>query len=170
MAHNAATLGRMRRAWRNYRRTGSNQALRVYLISRAKLGIWDRRYCAYYSVDSNVSSSCKRFIVRGYAAGLVPTSTTGGQHAPGSFHKQKDAAGRGRAVDLGLRHEHVGTAEGLRRMERFQRSEFRRFARSGAIELIGPIAGLTVLRGISTSLAEGSALETQHDNHVHGAF
>jgi hypothetical protein len=54
-----------------------------------------------------MDAPCKRFIVRGYAAGLVPTSTTGGQHASGSFHKQKDAAGRGRAVDLGLRDEHV---------------------------------------------------------------
>jgi hypothetical protein len=166
----AATLGRMRRAWRKYRRTGSNQAFRVYLIARAKLGIWDRRYCAYYGVDPNVSPACKRFIVRGYAAGLVPTSTTGGAHSSGSYHYQRDGAGRGRGVDLGLRREHIGTPEGLRRMEAFQRAEFARFPKSGALELIGPLAGLTVLRGTSSQLAEGSALETQHDNHVHGAF
>lgn len=167
---NTATLGRMHRAWRKYRRTRSNQALRVYLVARAKLGIWDPRYCAYYGVDPRVSPPCKRFIVRGYAAGLVPTSTTGDQHAPGSFHKQRDGAGRGRAVDLGLRREHINTPKGLRRMEAFQRSEFARFPKSGAIELIGPLAAMTVLRGTSTQLAEGSALETQHDNHVHGAF
>jgi hypothetical protein len=71
---------------------------------------------------------------------------------------------------MGLRTEHIGTVKGQHRMEAFQRAEFERFAKSGAIELIGPINELTVLRGHSTRLAQGSALETQHDNHVHGAF
>ena len=54
-------------------------------------------------------------------------------------------------------------------MVRFQTAEFKRFQRRGVVELIGPDESITVLRGGSTRLADGSALETAHDNHVHVA-
>jgi hypothetical protein len=94
----------------------------------------------------------------------VPTSTTNGVQAPGSFHF------RHRAADIGFGTHLVGTSEGLRRMERFQRAEFTRRARTHPVELIGPINGQVVLGGVATALVEGQALEEQHDNYVHGAF
>jgi hypothetical protein len=55
-------------------------------------------------------------------------------------------------------------------MERFQRAEFGRRAKTHAVELIGPINDQIVLAGGVSPLPEGAALEDQHDNHVHGAF
>jgi len=55
-------------------------------------------------------------------------------------------------------------------MARFQRSEFKRRARTHPVELIGPVNGQVVLSGVATVLLEGQPLEEQHDNHVHGAF
>jgi hypothetical protein len=154
-----------RRSYRYWRRRyaseKTNRALRLYLIAKAKLGRWDARYCAYNGVDPNVRDAVKRFLTRGYAAGLVPTSTTGGRHAPGSLHYER------RAGDVGLRREEIGTPRGLRRMERFQRDEFRR---GGHTELLGPINDLCVLRAHLSPLEEGTALEDQHDNHVHGGY
>lgn len=157
---------RMRRARRKFLATHANSALLVYLISKARLGRWDERYCMHFGVDPNVHAPVRKFITRGYAHGLVPTSTTGGQHAPGSYHFQH------RAADMGAR---LGTsaATGLKRKQRFQASEFRRFKRGTrvrAIELLGPINNQCVLKGQPTTLGEGTPLETMHDTHVHGAF
>jgi lysozyme len=157
-------LARMRRARRVFLATGSNDALRVMLVCKARLGLYDERYHLFFGPPTNVTGDVKRFITRAYARGLVPTSTTNGDHAPGSFHFQN------RAADIGLRTDLVGTTKGLRRMERFQRAEFRRRGKTNPIELIGPINGQVVLSGVATSLQEGQALENQHDNHVHGAF
>ncbi len=55
-------------------------------------------------------------------------------------------------------------------MHRFQAAEFRRRRRTRVVELIGPNTRRTVLRGQVARLSEGSPLEQQHDNHVHGAF
>jgi hypothetical protein len=131
---------------------------------KAKAGRWDSRYLRYYNVPSISNPSCRAFIMRGFAAGLVVTATTNGTHAPGSFHYRK------RAVDLGLRGPEVGTARGRRKMEKFQRSEFSKRGRYHHTELIGPINNRIILRGRATILAEGAALENAHDNHVHGAF
>ena len=153
----------MRRARRRFRRTGSNRALRVYLVSKARLGRWDDRYCAYWGVSTAVTRRVRRFITRGFAVGLVPTST----FRPGdfgSYHAQR------RAADMGLRRELIGTARGLRRLRRFQAAEFRRRGRTRPIELIGPDNRRTILRGRVAPLTEGTPLEQQHDNHVHGAF
>jgi hypothetical protein len=138
-------------------------ALRVYLISKARLGRWDDRYCAYWGVPTGVTGAVRRFITRGYAAGLVPTSTFRPGDT-GSYHSQR------RAADLGLRRGLIGTVRGLRRMRRFQAAEFRRRSRTKVLELIGPDNRRTVLRGQVAPLPEGSSLEQQHDNHVHGAF
>jgi len=135
----------------------------VYLISKARLGRWDDRYCAYWGVPTGVTRAVRRFITRGFAAGLVPTSTFRPSDS-GSYHSQR------RAADMGLRRELIGTVRGLRRMRRFQAAEFRRRRRTKVVELIGPNNRRTVLRGQVARLPEGSPLEQQHDNHVHGAF
>lgn len=161
------------RAFRKLRRrvraaAGSARAtlLRRYLKAKAARGAWDVRYFAYNSVDPNVTPRLKRAAIRAYADGLVPTSSTGGVHAPGSWHGQRDEHGRGRAVDFGVRRELIGTAEGRERLVRFQ---LREHARGGRFwqEVIGPDNSAVILRGAEADLAEGSALETQHDNHVH---
>jgi GH25 family lysozyme M1 (1,4-beta-N-acetylmuramidase) len=157
-------IARMRRARRVFEATGSNQALRTMLICKARLGRWDPRYLMIFGPPGNVTRDVKRFITRGYAMGLVPTSTTNGLHSEESFHFQ------GRAADMGLRTDLIGTQKGLRRMERFQRAEFKRRHKTRAVELIGPVNNLVVLGGVVKPLPEGSQLENQHDNHVHGAF
>lgn len=142
--------------------------LRRYLREKARRGEYDRRYFDFFGVDANVTPKLKQAVTRAYAIGLVPTSSTGGQHAPNSFHKQKDANGRGRAVDLGNR---TFTPPIIRqkRMLEFQRGEFNRALanRPDWVEVIGPDNNMIILRHGRSPLAEGSALETQHDNHVH---
>jgi hypothetical protein len=155
---------RLRRARARYIRSGSDAALVSYLRLKARSGRWDKRYLRYYGVDGNVTSAVKRFIMRAYAAGLVPTSTRGGRHAPGSYHYS------GRAADIGLRRGEVGTARGLRKMVVFQRSEYKREGKYNHQELIGPDNARNVLRGSRTPVSEGTSLEQAHDNHVHGAF
>lgn len=103
----------------------------------------------------NIKWRVKRAIVRGANHGLYVTSTTGGRHAPNSYHYQ------GRAVDMGGSWDN---------MARFQRSELKRFRRWRRIkELIGPDNKAIVLRGRETDLVEGTPLEQAHDNHVHWA-
>jgi hypothetical protein len=101
----------------------------------------------------NVSWRIKRVIVRGVNHGLYTTSTTGGQHAAGSYHYS------GRAVDM------AGTRE---EMVRFQRGELQRHRRwRRHREIIGPDNEAILLRGSEADLQEGTALESMHDTHVH---
>jgi len=155
---------RAARARSRYLKHPTDRGLRYYLTLKAKLGKWDDRYCRYYSVPTGVNAATKRFIMRGFASGLVVTATTNGVHAPGSYH------GKHQAADMGLRSGEVGTVTGLKKMERFQRAEYSRRGKTQPLELLGPINAMCVLRGSPTVLGEGSTLETQHDNHVHGAF
>lgn len=164
---------RVSAARRRYRANRTNANLRRYLTLKARLRRWDDRYCAYYGVSPRVNVGCRRAIMRGYVAGLVPSSTTGGSHSAHSYHKTRNAKGEGQAVDLGLRHELVGTAKGVARLVRFQRAELARWRRGRGylpVELLGPDNLAAVLKGRETDLAEGSPLETQHDNHVHEAY
>jgi lysozyme len=158
---------RMRRARSKYLDTRLNSALRIYLISKARLGLWDDRYLLYWGVNGNVNDRVKRFWTRAYAAGLVPTSGRRSPRFPGdnSHHI------RGSAGDVGLRRELIGTAKGVARMIRFQAAELKRARRTKAVELelIGPNNWDTILGGRETDLAEGTALEQQHDTHVHYA-
>lgn len=154
---------RYRKARKRYIRNPSNENLRWFLILKGKRGRWDKRMHDYTGVASNVTPAVKKFIARGYGAGLVPTSTTGGQHADGSYH------GQNRAADLGLRGPEIGTAKGIRKMTRFQRREFKR-RNSLYMELIGPDNNATILRSWTSPLAEGNTLENAHDDHVHGAI
>jgi hypothetical protein len=114
----------------------------------------------------NISWRMKRVVVRGVNAGLKVTSTTGGTHAPGSYHYQ------GRAVDFG--HVRPGTAEARRELVKFQKSELSRFRRRLSPvrhkEILGPDNQAIVLRGYETDLSEGTGLEQAHDNHVHVAI
>jgi len=155
---------RTARARARYLASPSDRGLRYYLTLKAQLGRWDARYCRYYGVPIDVNAATRRFVTRGFAAGLVVTATTNGGHAPGSYHYRRQAA------DLGLRSEEVGTAKGRRKLEAFQRAEYAARAANRPLELLGPLNAQCVLRGSPTVLAEGAALEQQHDDHVHGAF
>lgn len=176
------TLGeRLTVARKRYTRNPSRVLLRRYLILKAQKAVrrgnlasgWDPRMCSYYGVSANVNDACKRAIVRGYARGLVPTSTTRPVGAS-SYHSQRNAQGEGMAVDLGVVEYEVGpTAAGRRRMVEHQRAEHRLYARGELdrmVELIGPDNHAIVLRDRQTDLGEGTPLETQHDNHVHEAY
>ena len=152
-------------ARKRYTRSHSSRALLSYLRLKAKAGKWDKRFVRYFNVPEPRNGHVKRFIMRGFAAGLVATATTNGKHAPGSLHYG------GRAADLGLRSNEIGTARGRRKMEKFQAAEFARARRVGGYtELIGPINNKIILQGRATTLAEHTALEDAHDNHVHGGF
>src|SRR4051794_28714118 len=131
--------------------TVKSQSLRAYLTAKAKAGRFDSRMCQYYGVSSHVNLACRKAICRGYAAGLVPTSTRGGHHANHSYHDD------GRAVDLGLRRELVGTKKGSARLRIFQRKEYWRMRqrRIRPLELLGPSNSLAVLNGRRTHLSEG---------------
>jgi hypothetical protein len=107
--------------------------------------------------SGDVSLAVKRVIVRAVNRGLVVTSTRRLPRFPGdqSFHLQ------GRAVD-------VADKDGRRApMVDFQRFLVRRFGCSAFLELIGPDNSLNCKNGRRMTLDEGSALEDQHDNHVH---
>jgi hypothetical protein len=151
----------MRRARRSYLQTRSERALRVYLISKARLGRWDDRYLLHFGVNGDVNRDIERFFTRAFAAGLVPTS--GRRNDPRSHHHD------GNAGDVGLRREIIGTAEGAARLRRFHAAEYNRRGRTNPIELIGPINDRQVLGGVDAALPEGAPLENQHDNHVHFA-
>jgi hypothetical protein len=152
----------------------TNAKLKAFLTLKARLGRFDKRMCMHFAVDPNVNAGCRAAICRAYAAGLVPTSTTGGKHAPGSFHKRKNAQGEGEAVDFGVRSDLVGTAKAAQMLADFQLKEHQRFhnhkLQHDLVELIGPTNTLIVLADAETDLAEGTALENQHDNHVHEAY
>lgn len=141
-----------------------NRTLAVRLRAKARLGRWDARYCAYFHVPVPSNPRVRAFITRGYAAGLVPTATTNGRHAAHSLHYLR------RAADMGLRGPEVGTARGLRKMARFQKSEFRKRAKYHHTELIGPTNARCILGGRVSPLREHTTLEDAHDNHVHGGF
>lgn len=172
-----AHIRRMRRAWRKWKRTRDEDALRVYLVERARAGIWDPRYCISLRRISGLGGPVpvppdgerrlRQAITRGVAAGLVPTSTKRAPRFPGdrSYHIEWDA------VDLGVRKSLIATGEGRRRMVAFQTAEHERSERVGGYEeLIGPVNTLCILRGMQVDLVEGTPLEEQHDTHVHLAF
>src|SRR3954469_14832936 len=142
-----------------------NRVLRMFLIAKGRSGRYDSRMLGYFGVPPVANQQVKSFFARAYGAGLVPTATTNGKHATHSLHYL------GRAGDVGLRSDEIGTPKGLRKMQRFQDSEFKRASRfCGYAELIGPINNEVILRGQATSLPEGSDTENAHDNHVHGGF
>lgn len=126
------------------------------LRAKAKLGRWDPKMLNGHS--GNVTPATRRFIRRGVAAGLVCTSTTGGTHAPGSFHYYRP----GRAADMAA----ALTRRGKARMRRFYRREYRREKRDKGVqylELFGP--GQHYVKN-------GQRLPGQfpgHTDHVHGA-
>ena len=68
----------------------------------------------------------------------------------------------------------MGTAKAAQMLADFQLKEHQRFhnhkLQHDLVELIGPTNTLIVLADAETDLAEGTALENQHDNHVHEAY
>jgi hypothetical protein len=108
---------------------------------------------------ANVTDLIKEVIVAANKAGLFVTSTTGGGHASTSHHfPQNNADGLGHAVDL------AGT---LNEMVAFQKKAAKQFPH--ALELFGPANSPWIKNGQVISGVEGTALENQHDNHVHMA-
>jgi hypothetical protein len=170
-----ALKDRIAAARRAYRAKPTNTRLRALLWLKAKAQRYDPRMCLHYGVDPKVNEGCRRAICRAYAAGLVPTSTTGGAHATGSWHFRKSPSNEGCGVDIGVRREDgPGTERAMRRLEAFQLREIARF-RLGKmpgdlVELIGPANLHVVLKDQEADLVEGSDLEQAHDNHVHLAF
>lgn len=129
--------------------------LRAYLRAKARAGRWDSRMLNRH--NGKVTAAVRREIMRGVAAGLVVTSTTGGTHSPTSFHYT------GRAVDLGHRKPGTRTARGtLVRYQRACASHPERYA-----ELFGPDDRACVKNRQRMRLPHGSALERGHENHVH---
>jgi hypothetical protein len=129
----------------------------------------------YYKVDPHVNKRCRDAIVRAYAEGLVPTSTRRYPVGAGSNHNARNAKGEGLAIDVGLIESHIGTKYGLEKMRAFQRKEFWRHTEKPGvygdiIELIGPTNNQIILGGRKTTLKEGTALEDQHDDHVHESY
>ena len=153
----------------------SRGLLRMRMIRKARRGKYDRRMFAYWGVDWRVNRGCRGAVRRGMAGLLVPTSSRRWPVCTScSYHQRRNRRDRGKAVDLGNIAQHVGpTAEGRRRLVRYQKAEFaawRRGDRPHMIELIGPDNHAIVLGGRHVPLGEGGPLETQHDNHVHQAF
>ena len=98
-------------------------------------------------------------IVAAHRHGLIVTSTTGGTHAPGSFHYQ------GRAVDFGVAGNPY-SADAQRRFVAFQHQLARHPA--GLAELIGPDVARNVKYG--RFVRYPAATEQAHKNHVHCAI
>jgi len=108
-----------------------------------------------------VTPQVRREIMRGVAAGLIVTSTTGGKHAATSYHKYEP----GRAVDLG--HRRPGTTAARVALVRHQRACALHPERY--VELFGPSSRDCVKNHQHIALTEESGLENQHDNHLHVA-
>lgn len=106
----------------------------------------------------NVTQEVRAVIVLANHAGLYVTATTNGGHAPTSYHYS------GRAVDVAA----PMNAQGIARMVKFQRAMANNPGRF--VELFGPDNGACVKNGVRITLGEGTALENQHDNHVHLAL
>lgn len=121
---------------------------------------WDRRFL---NGRPDVSSKLYPLIMEAVARGLEVTSTTGGVHAPTSFHYQ------GRAVDIGVRPGLVGSRLAHWRLVRFQRHVHNAHGRRLS-ELFGPSNRANRKWGKALTLPEGSGLEQLHDNHVHIAI
>jgi lysozyme len=128
----------------------------------------------------NVTRRVRATIRRAHEAGLVATATTDpppntpGAHAAGSWHyPMKGRNANGCAVDVGFSAhdiEHLSADVRRLRLVRFQILEYRRAKRFKFRtwqEIIGPNDEYVVLGGKRADLARGSALERQHENHVH---
>lgn len=164
---------RLQRARRRYLQNPTRPLLRSYLIVKARRGHFDPRMCTLHGVSPDVNVGCRRYIARGYAALLVPTSTLRFPVGAGSWHNARTDKGEGQAADLGVVPSLVGTRTHVRRLAKFQRAEFaawKRGERPRMLELIGPDNDAVVLRSHDSELVEGTPLERQHDNHDHAAF
>jgi hypothetical protein len=151
------------KARREYMRHPRRSTLRVFLIYKARKGIYDPRMWDYYRVPALGDKHLQQALVRAYARGLVATATTNGSHAPTSYHRL------GKAVDFGLIESHIGTDYGRDKLVEFQHHEFLNYKSHKMVEVIGPTNFRCVLRGRKVTLQEGIALENMHDNHVHEA-
>jgi hypothetical protein len=103
----------------------------------------------------NINSECKWFLaVAVVKFKLTCTSTTGGVHAPTSFHYS------GRAIDV---------AGSWDRMVAYQRWLLKVVGPGSMHEMFGPDDELNADNGIRITLGSGTFLEDLHDTHVHVA-
>lgn len=130
-----------------------NRALR----QRAREGRWSP---AFLNGKPDVEKALHPYIMEAVARGLCVTSTTGGKHAPNSFHYSR------RAVDIG---RDTFTPLSYARLIAFQRHLHKTHGRH-LTELFGPSNYANRKWGRPLRLAEGSGLESLHDNHVHVAI
>lgn len=117
-----------------------------------------RRYMGN-GYNANVNPRVKAFVARGVVKhDCYVTSLRRDYVPPGgsltSYHL------RGMAADLGGKN-----------MARFQRDEYERnMGNRGCLELYGPDNNASLRNGAPAPQPEGSANETLHDTHTHGAF
>jgi hypothetical protein len=111
--------------------------------------------------DDSVTPAVKAFVARGVVQyDLYVTSMRRTYVPPGGSTTSYHLAYPGKAADLG------GA-----RMAEFQIAEWKKQqGNSNCLELFGPDNNACLKYGVSMSMPEGSALESLHDTHVHGAF
>lgn len=111
--------------------------------------------------NDQVTPAVKAFVARGVVKyDLYVTSMRRTHVPPGGSSTSYHMAYPGKAADL------AGA-----KMAQFQLSEWERNkGKSTCLELFGPDNNACLKHGVSMSMPEGSALETLHDSHVHGAF
>lgn len=131
------------------------------LRAKARRGHWDdRMLMGHPDVDPSLHPIIMEAL--GHYR-LIVTSTADGVHAPGSFHYRR------RAVDFGVVRSLVGRIIARLRLTRFQRHLHRKHGKK-LTELFGPSNRANRKWGRPLVMAEGSALEELHDDHVHVAI
>lgn len=142
----------------------------VWKHRRDRLRRWIQRhegfqpYMANGNPHAKLTPEAKHAIYLDFRDGLYVTSTYEGHpgdgvHSTGSGHYvENQPDGKARCWDAG--------AASRAPMVKAQKREAKR-AGSFCVELIGPDNDANYKNGIRYTLAEGSALETMHDNHKH---
>lgn len=104
----------------------------------------------------NDNKFLSKVVKAGNRRGLWVTSTTGGAHSSTSWHYRRKGLDMAAAM----------TADGIEKMYRFQNFVLKKWL-GNLLELFGPDNDACAKNGTRITLAEGSALENQHDNHDH---
>lgn len=112
-----------------------------------------------------LTPEARHYIYLDFREGLYVTSTYEGHpgdgvHATSSYHYiENQPDGRARCWDAG--------STSLGKMESAQRRQAGKRTAPYLTEMFGPVNDLAYKNGMRETLAEGSELETMHDNHVH---
>lgn len=142
---------RKKLAWSIKRRTILRKKIKKAKQASPRFEVWMANGCPTAGVHPKVLMLIAIGVVQ---FDLTCTATTNGTHSPGSRHYS------GLASDL--------ASWTMSRMTAFQ-SYLWNQSKQPLYELIGPTNNQIILGGGRTALSEGSALETQHDNHTHAS-